>query len=193
MAGTLIVTREDPSLFGISAVDVVAVVCCAVEERAGYDGDAAELVHISADGVAVVSLVHDGEGGGVQVDFEQGLGLIEVGHVCAGEHEAQRVTEGVARHVDLGREAGARTAHGLGQLTAGGVRPVCMHAHGGAVHHERPVITQACRQTSQHCCPQAVAGPTAEAVISRLPRSEEPRQIPPWRPGPHDPEHPLNP
>ena len=28
----------------------------------GYDGDATELVHISADGVAVVALVHDGEG-----------------------------------------------------------------------------------------------------------------------------------
>ncbi len=33
----------------------------------GYDGDAAELVHISADGVAVISLVHDGERGGFQV------------------------------------------------------------------------------------------------------------------------------
>jgi hypothetical protein len=33
----------------------------------GYDGDAAELVHISADGVAVVALVHDRMGTDLKV------------------------------------------------------------------------------------------------------------------------------
>ena len=33
----------------------------------GYDGDAAELVHISADGVAVVALIHDRMGTGLEV------------------------------------------------------------------------------------------------------------------------------
>lgn len=33
----------------------------------GYDGVAAELVHLSADGIAVVALVHDGEGVFAQV------------------------------------------------------------------------------------------------------------------------------
>lgn len=72
----------------------------------GYDGDAAELVHISADGVAVVALVHDGEGLRLEMSFEQGFALIEVGDVGPGENKAQRVTERVAGEMNLGGEAG---------------------------------------------------------------------------------------
>ena len=61
----------------------------------GYDGDAAELVHISADGVAVVALVHDGVGAGAQMRLGQRLGLVESGDVRAGEDLG--VTRSIAR------------------------------------------------------------------------------------------------
>jgi len=35
----------------------------------GYNGDAAELVHISEDGVAVVAIVHDRAGIGLEAGF----------------------------------------------------------------------------------------------------------------------------
>src|SRR5882762_9213215 len=59
----------------------------------GYDGDAAELVHISTDGVAVVALVHEGEGLRTKVGLEQRLALVEVGDVGAGKDEAHRVAQ----------------------------------------------------------------------------------------------------
>ena len=54
----------------------------------GYDGDAAELVHISAVGVAVVALVHDGESAGPQMCSQEGFALVEVGDVGTREEES---------------------------------------------------------------------------------------------------------
>ena len=59
----------------------------------GYDGDAAELVHISADGVAVVALVHDDAGPTLKISGEQWLALTEVGHVGPCNNK----TEGIAQ------------------------------------------------------------------------------------------------
>ena len=47
----------------------------------GYDGDAAGLVHKSADGAAVVAPVHNDAGPTLKISGEQWLALIEVGHV----------------------------------------------------------------------------------------------------------------
>ena len=80
----------------------------------GYDGDAAELVHISTDGVAVVALVHDGESVWPEMGLEEWFALIEIRDVRAGEDETQRVAQGIASEVDLGREAGFGASHGLG-------------------------------------------------------------------------------
>jgi len=80
----------------------------------GYDGDAAELVHISADGVAVVALVHDGESVWPEMGLEEWLALVEVRDVRAGEDETQRIAQGIAGEVDFGREAGFGTPHRLG-------------------------------------------------------------------------------
>jgi len=70
---------------------------------AGVHGDdaAAELVHISADSVAVGAFVHDDARIGSQIGGQQRLGLIEVGDVRPGQQEAQRVTERIAGQVDL--------------------------------------------------------------------------------------------
>jgi len=68
-----------------------------------------------------------------------------------------------------------------------------MHAHGGAVHHERLIITQSFRSTSEHRSPQAIVRSEAKPVTGRLPRADDGGYIPPWRPGPHNPEHSLDP
>lgn len=73
----------------------------------GYDGDSAELIHKSADRVAVIPFVHDGEGVWLKVRFEQGFGLIKVGDVGPGDDEPQRVAERVAGQMNLGGQAGA--------------------------------------------------------------------------------------
>ena len=51
------------------------------------------VVHISADGVAVVALVQDREGGGLRVAAQKRSGLIEVGHICPDQDEAQWVSK----------------------------------------------------------------------------------------------------
>jgi len=56
-------------------------------DQLGYDSDASELVHISADRVAVVSFVHDRNGIGLEVGFEQAFGLIKVRDVGSGQDE----------------------------------------------------------------------------------------------------------
>lgn len=44
----------------------------------GYDGDAAMLVHISTDGVAVVALVHNEPGIGPQVGAQERPAVVEI-------------------------------------------------------------------------------------------------------------------
>ncbi len=68
----------------------------------GYDGDAAELVHISADRVAIVSLVHDSAARRAQVFMQKGLSLIEVCYVGSSKDEPEWIAEGIAGKVDLG-------------------------------------------------------------------------------------------
>jgi len=69
----------------------------------GYDGGATELVHISADGIAVVALVHNRVGMGFEVGTQEWFTLIVVGNVGAGEQEAQRIAQRVTGHMDLCR------------------------------------------------------------------------------------------
>src|SRR5690606_21121557 len=93
----------------------------------GYDGDAAELVHISTDGVAVVALVHNGAAAFFKVSRQEGFALVEVRHVRCGDDEAKRVAQGIARQMDFGRKAGLRAPHRLGDLAAGRTGRVLMN------------------------------------------------------------------
>lgn len=159
----------------------------------GYDGDAAESAHISADGVAVVSLVHDGAGARAQVGLEQRLGLIEVGHVGAGENKPEGITERVTGQMNFGGETGAGAGHRLGGLTAGRIGPVSMHAHGGAIDHAVFVVAVPRAQTGQHRRPQAVFGPRAKPVVDALPWPEGGRQVAPRRASAQYPQDGLDP
>jgi len=106
----------------------------------GYDGGATELVHISADGIAVVALVHDRAGVGFEVGAQQWFALIVVGNVGAGEEETQRIAQRVTGQMDLCRETGLRAAHRLSELTARWSGGVLMHAHRGAIDHQVLVV-----------------------------------------------------
>ena len=54
-----------------------------------YDGDPAELVHISAVGVAVIAHVHESEATWFKMSAEQGWGLMIIGHLCPSKNEAE--------------------------------------------------------------------------------------------------------
>jgi len=114
------------------------VFCSAVAH--GYDGDAAELVHISADGIAVVALVHDRIGLRFEVGAQERFALIVVGDIGTGEQQAQRIAECVTGQMDLCREAGLRASHRLGELTAHWPGAVLVHAHRSAVDHQVLVV-----------------------------------------------------
>lgn len=89
----------------------------------GDDGDTAELIHTGPNGVAVVTLVHDGVGGGLQMRPQERLGLVEVGNIGAGENETEGIAERIAGQMDLGGKTGPGTRHGLRQLAASGLAP----------------------------------------------------------------------
>lgn len=148
----------------------------------GYDGDAALLVHISTDGVAVVALVHEGERAGPQVLAQQGLGLIVIGDIGAGEDEAEWITQSIAGEVDLGGKAGLGPAHGLGKLAAGRTGPMGVDAHGSAVDEEVFIIALR-TDRGQQCGPKSGGRPATETGVDALPRAEANRQIPPGRSG----------
>lgn len=159
----------------------------------GYDGDAAELVHISADGVAVVALVHDGKGAGAQMALEQGFGLNEVGDVRAGEHEAQRITERVTGQMDLGGQAGAGAAHRMRDLPSGRVGCVRVYPHRSAVDHQVFIIPRLLLEHRPDRRPQTAFAPRLKPPVSALPRPKRLRQIPPRRSRSQYPQDRLDP
>jgi len=146
----------------------------------GYDGDATELIHTSANGVAVVALVHDGVGGRLQMSAQERLGLVEVGDIGAGENKAERIAECVARQVDLGGQTGAGTRHGLRQLATLRIGSVSVDPHCGAIDHERFEIPLPA-QSAEDRRPQAVIGPSPESIIDTFPIPKVRRQITPGR------------
>lgn len=154
----------------------------------GYDGDAAELVHISADGVAVVALVHDDEGRGLEPRLEQWLALIEVRDVGPGENEAQGIAERIAGQMNLGREAGLGTSHGVSELTTNRSGSVLVHSSTGAVDHQILVIAMEGADGGEQSLPQSVADGASEVGIYALPSTEAAGQITPRRSGAQDPK-----
>lgn len=106
----------------------------------GYDGDAALLVHISTDGVAVVALVHDDLGAGPQVCAQERQALVEVRDIGPGKDEAQGITQRIAGEMDLRRETGLRASHRLRELTTRRTGTVGVDPHGGAVDHQVLIV-----------------------------------------------------
>ena len=159
----------------------------------GYDGDAAELVHISADGVAVVAFVHDDVGTRAQVGTQEGLGLVEVGNVGAGENEAEGITQGVAGEMNFGGEAGFGAAHRLGELATGRASAMGVHAHRRAVDEQILVVACRCTQCGLDGGPKAVARPSAKAGINALPGAKGRRQIAPPYAGAQHPQDCFHP
>ena len=158
----------------------------------GYDGDAAELVHISADGVAVIALIHQDVGARPQPRAQQGFVLVEVRDVRPGEDKAQGIAEGVAGQMNLGREARLGAPHRLGELAAGRTSAMGVHAHRRTVDHQVLVVPPRRAQAAQHGLPQAAAAPFAEAAVDGRPGTEVARQIPPRRVRPQDPQDALH-
>ena len=132
----------------------------------GYDGEAAELVHKSADGVAVVSFIHEGMGSWLEVLAQERFGLIEIGDVGGGEDDAEWVAEGVAGDMDLGEETGAGAAHRLGHLASRRVGAMGVHAHRSAVDHQVLVVAVLGAQHGEDRRPQAVGRPGTEPVVA---------------------------
>ena len=89
----------------------------------GYDGDAAELVHISADGVAVVALVHYDKSVRFEVCLQQRFALIKVGNVGASEDETERITQSIAGQMDLGGQAGTGSSTAWASCPPDGLAP----------------------------------------------------------------------
>lgn len=69
----------------------------------GYDCDAAGLVLIYEDGIAVVALDHNGERILAQMRFEERLALGKVGDVRPCEDKARGIAQCVAGQVDFSR------------------------------------------------------------------------------------------
>ena len=100
------------------------------------------MVHISAVAIAVIALVHDDRGAWTEIGFHERSGLVEISDFGAGENETEGIPKSVHRQMNLGRHAGARAAHRLGELATGRVRPMGMHAHRGAVDHQIFIVPQ---------------------------------------------------
>ena len=139
----------------------------------GYDGGAAELVHISTDGIAVVALVHDRVGLGFEVGAQERFTLIVVGDIGAGEQEAQRIAQGVTGQMDFRREAGLGASHRLSELTARWTGGVLMYAHRSTVDHQVLVI-RLISHIAKQALPQPRERPAAKARIHARPRAKLP-------------------
>ena len=158
----------------------------------GYDGEAAKLVHISTDGVAVVPFVHNGMGAGLEVSAQERFCLIEIGDVGGGEDEAEWVAESVAGNMDFGGETGAGAPHRLGRLASGRVGAVGMHTHRRAVDHQVLVVAAPGTQSGQNRGPQPVGSPGPKPVVDTLPRAKALRQITPRCSRAQNPQDRLN-
>lgn len=135
----------------------------------GNDGEAAELVHKSADVVAVVTFIHEGMGSWLEVLAQEWFSLIKIGDVGGGEDETKGVAEGVAGNMDFGGEAGAGAAHCLGHLASRRVGAMGVHAHRSAVDHQVLVVAVLGAQPGQNRRPQAVGSPSTKPVVGTLP------------------------
>lgn len=158
----------------------------------GYDGDATELVHISADGVAVVALVHYDKSVRFEVCLQQRFALIKVGNVGASEDETERITQRIAGEVNFGRETRPGATHCMGKLATAGASRVLVDAHARAVDHEILIVAMLSTQTDQQGLPPAIAGPAAKRRIHTLPLTEDSRQIPPRSSRAQNPQNRLD-
>jgi len=67
--------------------------------------------------------------------------------------------------------------------------------HDGGVDRDHPPVLvdiATSLQRGQDAGPGAVRGPTAVSVVDRLPTAVRLRQVPPRRPGPSPPQHPVH-
>jgi len=123
----------------------------------GYDGGAAELVHISTDGIAVVALIHDGPALRLEVCMQEGFALVIIGNVGCRQQEALGIAEGVTGQMNFSRETGSGSAHGLCELSAGRAGGVLVHPDRGTVNHQVFVVGAFFAQDLKDSLPQAAA------------------------------------
>lgn len=158
----------------------------------GYDGGAALLVHISTEGIAVVAFVHDDRGAGPHMGAHQRFGLVDVGDVGASQDKSQRITQGVAGHVDLGRYAGPGPAHRLRQRASGRTRSMRVNTHRRAVDQHMLAVGLLSQRLMDRT-PQTASRQQPETAVDTLPWTEKHRQIPPPRSGTQHPQDAFDP